>query len=404
MSEPSPHERVSKTTLRRRAKSLSKDQDPSNPLLDCGRAHGNVTLTCDAAGRWTARGISTCGRVWECAYCAESRQLLRRASLRNSLAGWLARGRDVVQVTVTVPHSRSEDLADVLGLLDRARQKTLAGGARARLLGPHGVVAVDWTLEVTFDESHGWHPHLHMLFYLEAEVDDTGLDGLRADVASAWQKSVERAAGRTTWLSEHAVHVRRVDDVERAAVYLTKTPCGEDGAGQGGFALLAEYETHLSANQCSRSARCGVCRRLVALWREYTRAMQGKNRYYASPRTLAERETPSATRPRRSEGQRQAITVKREAWWLATRWEADDRMCAAARTDGIGGVRAVLTGLLVLEGRSPGDATAQAQSWAWEGIRAQARRRLLRSWLDRLRMRGGRVAARPQLDSPVPQQ
>lgn len=376
-------------------------EDKPKTLMKCGHAHANVSLTVKANGDTSATGISTCGRVWECAYCAESKQMLRRASLRASLTKWLSSGRAVIHVTVTVPHRRSDDLAMVLNLLERARTKMLSGGARARLLAPHGVLAVDWTLEVTFNESDGWHPHLHMLFYLDKEVDGAGLDRLHADVAEAWFKAVRRSAERPVRPSRRAVHMRLVDDADRAAAYVTKMPCSEKGAEQGGFGLLAEYGTHLDANECSQSAMCGRCRRLVALWREYTSTMQSKNRYYAPTTTLVQPKVPR-TRPPRAETPRSIITMKREAWWMASRWETQDCLYAAARTDGLVGVRSVLAGLLVLEGHTPGNAVAQARAWVWEGTEVQPNRwRLFRSWVAQF-WKPGRVAARPGPLSPVP--
>lgn len=108
-----------------------------------------------------------------------------------------------------------------------------------------------------------------------------------------------------------------------------------------------------------------MCRRLVALWREYTEHFHERPRFTAPKnfdRVLRER---GLTRPdldrTRPTSERDICRVDGKAWDLAVRYEATEALRAASLDGGLHGVRRVVSHLLAAEGETVIDAVVGAQ-------------------------------------------
>jgi hypothetical protein len=181
-------------------------------------------------------GLHTCGNVWTCAVCSAKVAEARRAELLAGMAAWkAARGGDVLLQTQTFPHER--DGYQLAELIDRfaAAQKTFKQSAvykRAKMtLARAGGVR---SLEVTFGDEHGWHPHAHELLFVGVDVtklpgvrlveDDTGrhyCGGVFDALRDAWIVALEKhgLGGAREHMLRHAYDVRPGD---YAAEYVAK--------------------------------------------------------------------------------------------------------------------------------------------------------------------------------------
>ncbi|HEX2657216.1 MAG TPA: protein rep, partial [Polyangia bacterium] len=108
-----------------------------------------------------------CGSVWSCPLCAASVTEGRAQELTRAVDAWCKAGNTVVMVTLTNSHRAHESLCDQMtGLRDAlADLKASRTYKDARLdLGSHGSVR---SLEVTWGEDNGWHPHIHQIEFIK---------------------------------------------------------------------------------------------------------------------------------------------------------------------------------------------------------------------------------------------
>jgi hypothetical protein len=186
---------------------------------------GEVGVTVNDKGIASIRGTVSCNRRSGCEHCGP-RLLAEDAELVEALVRDHGYERTVM-ATFTVRHWS--------GL---ALQPLRRGVANAfRNLQQHrdwregdclrGVKLVR-SLEVT-DGPHGWHPHLHVLLLLEAELTDAARASLEAMLAEPWRATVERTMGRA-----YQPTLSRGVDVTRCyrADYLTKLGLEVADAGQ----------------------------------------------------------------------------------------------------------------------------------------------------------------------------
>lgn len=112
-------------------------------------------------------GLQTCSSVWLCPVCAAKITERRRLEVRAAIDAWRASGGDVVLATFTVRHSASDALRPLAkGMLSSLRRLS-SGDAGGLLKSRYGLVGSIRSVEVTYGEDNGWHPHVHSLLFVE---------------------------------------------------------------------------------------------------------------------------------------------------------------------------------------------------------------------------------------------
>ena len=159
-------------------------------------------------------GLQVCASVWACPVCAAKISERRRAELVTAVA--LAKSMDmqVKLLTLTVPHGLGDDLPMLLEQIRSAWRRTTTGRAGKqfrKLLGIKGTIRA---LEVTHGQN-GFHPHLHVLLFLEQDATNNCIQGLFTPI---WQDAcVKSGLPRPS-----DAHGCRVDDGSQAAAYASK--------------------------------------------------------------------------------------------------------------------------------------------------------------------------------------
>jgi len=152
-------------------------------------------------------------------------------------------GGSVLLMTLTVPHSREDEPFSLLARLLKA-YRAFGQGKRAWTALLPGVVGSVRALEVTHGMANGWHPHLHVLVFLEGEAHPKKWAPV---LLEQWAKVTKRHK-----LGEVNGHGLRLDDGSQAAKYaskwgledeLTKAHIkqGRKGGNRTPWALLADY-------------------------------------------------------------------------------------------------------------------------------------------------------------------
>lgn len=159
-------------------------------------------------------GLQVCASVWACPVCAAKISERRRAELVTAVALAKSMQMQVKLLTLTVPHGLGDDLPVLLDQIRDAWRRTTTGRAGKqfrKLLGIKGTIRA---LEVTHGQN-GFHPHLHVLLFLEQDATNECIQGLFAPI---WQDACVKAG----LPRPSDAHGCRVDDGSKAAAYASK--------------------------------------------------------------------------------------------------------------------------------------------------------------------------------------
>jgi len=187
-------------------------------------------------------GLRVCGSAWMCPVCAAKISERRRSSLALAVEAHRAAGGEVALMTLTCSHSREDEVFSLLDSLLKAFRSFGAGRNRWQEFTP-GLVGSVRALEVTHGDANGWHPHLHVLVFLEAK---THLGVTRETLAPLWISALARHG-----LTASELHGFSLHNGEYAAQYVGKWGLAEEltkahikmgrKGGKTPWALLSDY-------------------------------------------------------------------------------------------------------------------------------------------------------------------
>jgi len=124
-------------------------------------------------------------------------------------------------VTATLRHDQGDRLADLLRSLKDAVKRLKSGRWWGDYKDRHGVIAYVSSYEITHGV-YGWHPHVHMLLFLDRDPD---VDLMWSEIVSRYVYLVDRGGGYAS--RHHAVDVTRTGS--DAGQYLVKHVFVDDG-------------------------------------------------------------------------------------------------------------------------------------------------------------------------------
>lgn len=141
------------------------------------------------------KNLVACGSPWTCPLCACKISEHRSGEVQIAGDKHIAMGGVLYMFTLTFRHSRQDCLRELLG-----SQKSKSGLAAAlkkfrdsrsyrNVLREYGFSGFIRSLEVTFAEENGWHPHIHALHFGDRELTFVELEDLKAKLFAAWLKA-----------------------------------------------------------------------------------------------------------------------------------------------------------------------------------------------------------------------
>lgn len=222
--------------------------------------------------RGAVTGLASCGSVWCCPVCAAHIRQARAEDVQAGAERHQDGGGGLGMVTLTIRHGAAEGLAGTLnGVLD-AWRRTIMGAPWKRLRARFGVVGYIRSIEITWGQANGWHPHVHVLLATKAPL--TGAERVELEHALwlRWRTMVLRA-GLGEPDREHGVRL----DVGGSALagYIVKVQ-------ERGLALeMTRGDLKVSRGErwqpfdIALLAGDGV-KDAVTLWHEYERATKGR--------------------------------------------------------------------------------------------------------------------------------
>ena len=241
-------------------------------------------------------GVGTCGSVWSCPVCAAKITEARRAELMEGMARAKALGYSAHLLTLTTTHDRGQALAELLPAFQKALTSFKNSKTYKGIMARAGRLGSIRSLEVTWGEGNGWHPHTHDLVYTREDLSGMADWRLNADdpestIRHAWFKALKKAglAGESDRdnVLEHGLDIR---DGTYAAEYVAKfgREATSEGWGLSGeltksHAKLGKRGDRFTPFQLLQWARTGD-RQAAALFREFSEAFTGKRMLSYSPK------------------------------------------------------------------------------------------------------------------------
>lgn len=172
-------------------------------------------------------GLQTCGSVWACPVCAAKIAERRRVELLGAMTAHKASGGTVFMLTLTAPHQRTDDIADLLPKHASALRRFYSLRAVKSVFGEMGILGQVRAAEVTHgrrsEQNNGWHPHHHILLFAGAGVGggaygEADCKDWACRLYLQWAKCCERVELGTPSYA----HGLKLDDGSKAASYVAK--------------------------------------------------------------------------------------------------------------------------------------------------------------------------------------
>ena len=265
LTDISQDNRISNFKLRDTAASIMHDQR----VCKCGKVptSGKVEASVhDKTGKAHYSGLQSCGSVWTCPVCSSKISERRRLEVSKGISQAHNMGWESLLVTLTFPHSRNDNLKELLRKQSLASRLFKERAAYKRMRKEYGIKGTIRALETTHSNANGWHPHVHELWFVDHGFS---IAKLRQQLHQAWSNACVGAGLEYPSLA-NGVDVRAGDfaadyvskwgmDYEIAKAHVKK---GKKGASKSPFQLLVDYE--------QGDMQAG------ALFREYAEAFKGK--------------------------------------------------------------------------------------------------------------------------------
>lgn len=259
-----------------------------------------------ASGKKSARidGLQHCGSS-SCPVCAYRRAKHDQQNLRVALSQAEKLSLHPLMVTLTLSHNVTNNLKPLHDALNDAYQATFStGGWWSRFAAEFGICAKVTSWEVMIGE-HGFHPHLHVLLFLDTELRGDHLIDFQEPLRGKWHKQIVKRGFDADY--EHGLDVLIANS--KIASYIAKwgrdpidssRDCASEALPsirqqRGGltmFQLLAASDS--TSDDCAafaemlRIADHKVAAKLAArMWGEYFDVFKGKPRLFWSQKARA---------------------------------------------------------------------------------------------------------------------
>jgi hypothetical protein len=215
--------------------------------------------------------LQVCGSVWVCPVCGAKVTEKRRAELTTAIVN--NPELTPILITLTFQHKRETPLVQSLQVLTDAFRKLRSGSPWERLTKRYGLVASVTSLETTWGNENGFHPHKHLLLFSTLERKRINTEELKVVVSSRWVNILERMGYYASDLYGVSVEVGN----EKVGNYVSKwgvehemTKGGQKTGIDGHYTPFQLLELYQTTSDEGRRKLYG------GLFKEYARAFFGK--------------------------------------------------------------------------------------------------------------------------------
>lgn len=256
---------------------------PGERVAKCLRYRIPIKTTIDCyyspeVAKGHIKNLQVCNSVWACAVCGSKISERRRLEFVEVLEKFLKESEQNsnVMVTLTLAHSRNDSLQDVQSGLMAALGKFKGSRVWSRIKDDYGWVGDTRAQECTWGARNGFHPHVHILGFLDNTFGKQRFEAFEGECKAHWLNVLEKCSMSGSW--EYALHVRGTDSA--AGDYIHKAwgieremTKGVVKLGRGDnrsvAQLLLDYSDRENVAGCT-------WQQSGAIWREYALTYKGK--------------------------------------------------------------------------------------------------------------------------------
>jgi len=153
-------------------------------VSSCMHTRGTYTDLMQSGDNFYYKNVITCGSVWICPVCRQKILSGRRQEITEALKS----GLTPVMVTVTLQHTRSDKLDDLVDALNKSLRRLKSGRWYQDFKKTYRVKASVSTLEIRWSRDTGWHPHKHMILFCDLDnVTDDDADLIQRDLIGRYR-------------------------------------------------------------------------------------------------------------------------------------------------------------------------------------------------------------------------
>ena len=119
--------------------------------------------------------LTVCGSLWNCPVCASKISEGRRQELILATTEAKNRGYTTFLATFTFQHTREDKLTDLRAYLSKAFRRMKSGRWWKEFSLEYKILGSISATEITWGYANGWHPHKHVIFFLDGEYSNLDL-------------------------------------------------------------------------------------------------------------------------------------------------------------------------------------------------------------------------------------
>lgn len=142
--------------------------------------------------------LQYCGSVWLCPDCSYKISQERKKDLSEAMKGCRDKGLHVAMLTLTVPHYLGDDLKLLLKKMSKAKHKLWTNrNGREYLADQFPMVGHITATEVKYSDNNGFHPHFHILCFLNKQYSKEDLKTIESELYELWaEKCMKSGLGK----------------------------------------------------------------------------------------------------------------------------------------------------------------------------------------------------------------
>jgi hypothetical protein len=217
------------------------------------------------------KNLMVCGSVWRCPVCAAKITERRRVELEKVISD---KRYSKVMVTITLQHNRSQKLTQVYGGLAKAYRELKSGAPWERIEKKFGIVASIRGAEVTWGEVFGWHPHFHIIFFLDQKGQKMSWEARQEFTQVITDRFIKKAENSGFYVHPN-IGVNVSFDQDHVSTYAAKW--GMDSELAKGPVKMAKGDNLTPFQMLAESALPDERgKKFSAVFLEYAEAMKGK--------------------------------------------------------------------------------------------------------------------------------
>jgi len=204
----------------------SKKQDFR--VCNCGKLRIDKEMPVDVRydsdkNRASFGNLQYCGSVWTCPDCSKKVSLAKKELVAEAVTSANAKGMHVAMLTLTIPHYLGDDLKDLLTKMKKAKNYLFTNrNSREWFADQFPIVGEITATEVKYSDRNGFHPHLHILLFLNREYQKEDIQRIENDIYEFWaEKCVKQGLGMPS--RKHGIDLKMEKTGEKTfASYIAK--------------------------------------------------------------------------------------------------------------------------------------------------------------------------------------